>query len=178
MSAKSFLARLFHSSPRQETIQSRAESGNADAQFLAGLRCASNKEAADFTHAIEWYLKAAEQNHILAQFNLGIMYTNGQGVVPNEGQAEIWFDRAARQQDPGAQHYLGMRRYRASFEGTPQQMHESRIEAYKWFALAATLGYQDSDLTRNRVASKMSRQDVAEATVRIDDFLLSTRAKA
>ena len=141
------------------------------------LVCASNKEAADFPHAIEWYLKAAEQNHILAQFNLGIMYANGQGVVPNESQAEIWFDRAARQQDPGAQHYLGMRRYRASFEGTAQQMHESRIEAYKWFALAATFGYQDSGLTRDTVASKMSRQDVAEATVRIDDFLLSTHAK-
>jgi TPR repeat protein len=178
MFTKSFLARLFKPSPRQETMQSRAESGNAEAQFFVGLRYASNKEVADFTRAIEWYLKAAEQNHILAQFNLGVMYSNGQGVLPNERQAEIWFDRAARQQDPGAQHYLGMSRYRASFQGTPQERHESRIEAYKWFALAAASGYQDSDLTRNRVASKMSRQDVTEAALRTDEFLLSARAKA
>jgi len=177
MFTKSFWARLFKAGPRTESIQVRADKGNAEAQFFVGLRYASHNQTADFAHALEWYSKAAAQNHILAQFNLGIMYANGQGVSANERQAEIWFDRAAHQQDPGAQHHLGMSRYRASFLGTPQEMHESRIEAYKWFALAAASGYQDSRLTRDRVGAKMSREDVTEAALRKDDFLLSARAK-
>lgn len=178
MPNKSLFGRLFGHSSKQETVQSRAEGGNADAQFSLGVHCASNKETADYPLAIEWYLKAAEQNHVLAQFNLGVMYANGQGVLPSEHEAEIWFDRAARQQDPGAQHYLGMSHYRASFKGTPRQVHESRIEAYKWFALAAALGYQNSDSTRDQIALKMSHEDLAEAALRIDKFLLSNRAKA
>lgn len=164
--------------PQQETIQSRAEGGDAEAQFSMGVQSATHQPAANYPLAIEWYLKAAGQNHILAQFNLGIMYANGQGVPPNEHQAEIWFDRAARQQDPGAQHYLGLSHYRASFQGTPQQMHESRIEAYKWFTLAAALGYQNSEVTRDTIVSHMSHDDLAEAALRIDKFRLSTGGPA
>jgi TPR repeat protein len=172
------MTRLFNSPPAQETIQSRAEDGNADSQFFAGLRCASGKQGADFEHAIEWYLKAANQNHRLAQFNLGVMYSIGQGVLPDERQAEIWFDRAARQQDPGAQYNLGMSRYRVSFQGAQPQRDEAMIEAYKWFSLAAGLGYRDSDVMRDTISLKMDRQGVAEGSRRASEFLCSARAKA
>jgi len=178
MFIKSCLTRLFNSSPAQETNQSRAEGGNANAQFFVGLRYASGNQGADFAHAIEWYLKAANQNHILAQFNLGVMYSIGQGVLPNERQAEIWFYRAAHQQDPGAQYNLGMSRYRVSFKDAQRQRNEAIIEAYKWFSLAAGLGYKDSDLMRDTISLKMNRQDLAEGSRRVNEFLCCARAKA
>ena len=178
MFIKSWLTRLFNSSPARETNQSRAEDGNPDFQFFVGLRYASGNPGADFAHAIEWYLKAANQNHILAQFNLGVMYSIGQGVLPNERQAEIWFYRAAHQQDPGAQYNLGMSRYRVSFQGPQRQRDEAKIEAYKWFALAAGLGYRDSGLMRDTISLKMNRQDFAEGSRRVNEFLCFARAKA
>ncbi len=179
MRAKSIFGRFFNPEPEQETLQSRADGGNADAQFQLGLRYASGQGAAqDYGNAIQWYGKAAEQNHVLAQFNLGVMYANGHGVLPDEHQAGLWFDRAARQQDAGAEYYLGVRHYRASFRGTPQEMHESSIEAYKWFVLAAALGYQNSEASRNTMGMRMSREDMAEAGLRVDKFLLSVGAKA
>jgi len=177
MRAKSIFGRFFNVTPKPETIQAQAERGNANAQFVLGLRYAISEGAAqDYGQAVQWYLKAAEQNHVLAQFNLGIMYAKGQGVPADDHQSAVWFDLAARQEDAGAEYYLGMRQYRASFQGTTRQMRESSIEAYKWFALAAALGYQNSDVTRDTMSMKMSREDMAEGGLRVDKFLLSVRA--
>ena len=41
----------------------------------------------DFQKAAEWYQKAAEQGHAKAQFNLGVMYANGEGVSQNYEEA-------------------------------------------------------------------------------------------
>jgi TPR repeat protein len=32
---------------------------------------------------VSWYRKAAEQGHASAQFDLGVMYANGQGIPQN-----------------------------------------------------------------------------------------------
>jgi TPR repeat protein len=34
----------------------------------------------DFKQAIQWYTKAAEQGDVDAQYNLALMYKNGEGV--------------------------------------------------------------------------------------------------
>jgi TPR repeat protein len=87
---------------------------------------------------------AANQNHALAQFNLGLMFASGQGVAQDEAKALMWMQKAAQQGDAGAQHHLGMRHRRASFEGPPKDKLESNLEAYKWFRLAAAQGYRAS----------------------------------
>lgn len=148
---------------------------NADAGFSRGLRFASD-DAADYPRAIESYLKAAEQNHAMAQFNLGVMYANGQGVGADERQARVWFARAAQQQDPGGEYFMGVSHYRASFGGTVQEACESRIEAHKWFSLAAAFGYRNSDVMRDTMALGMSREALAESVLRMDRFILSFAA--
>ncbi|MDW7793255.1 tetratricopeptide repeat protein [Morganella morganii] len=49
------------------------------------------------TVAMIWFQKAAEQNHASAQFNLGMMYQNGDGVEKNEKVAQEWFQKAEQQ---------------------------------------------------------------------------------
>ena len=39
--------------------------------------------------------KAAEQGDAMAQFNLGVMYTNGEGVAQDYKQSYAWFSSAA-----------------------------------------------------------------------------------
>ena len=45
---------------------------------------------------------AAEQGHASAQFNLGVMYANGEGVPQNNLRAYVWFSVAAAQGDEDA----------------------------------------------------------------------------
>ena len=51
----------------------------------------------DFTHARQWFEKAAAQGHAGAQNKLGVMYYEGQGVRQDHEQARRWFEKAAAQ---------------------------------------------------------------------------------
>ena len=172
---KPFFRRWFNRAQvSAEPVEAQAERGNADAQFYLGLQCANaGGTSHDYEQAAQWYSKAAGQNHALAQFNLGMMYANGQGVCRNDTEAGMWFGKAAEHGDAGAQYNLGLGHYRASIRGLSEDMPESRIEAYKWFFLAAAQGYRGSDSARASVALKMTRQDVVEATQRIQALMAS-----
>jgi TPR repeat protein len=144
---------------------------DADVQFSLGLKFASGAGAtADYAQAADWYRKAAEQNHGLAQFNLGIMYAHGQGVARDDAQSVVWFGRAANLGDAGGQYHMGRIRQRTSLEELPAEATESRIEAYKWFQLAAAQGYQNSDIAYATLTFKMSWADVTEAIERVAKF--------
>src|SRR5512135_3430024 len=72
-----------------------AEPEDAESQFIMGRRFAGELGAAhNYSQAAEWYLKAAEQDHSGAQFNLGLMYGKGQGVRRDEAAAGMWLRKA------------------------------------------------------------------------------------
>jgi TPR repeat protein len=155
-----------------ENTQIKADRGDAAAQFSLGLKFASGSGVTlDYPKAVQWYLKAANQNHPLAQFNLGLMYAGGQGVVPDEDKAATWMRMAARQGDAGAQHHLGLKCRRASFEGVPKDAVESNVEAYKWFSLAAAQGYGASDAARDDIAVGLTRAQVADGNHRVKSWV-------
>ena len=77
----------------------------------------------------------AEQGLLRAQFNLGLMYANGEGVPENDAEAVKWFRLAAEQGLAEAQFNLGV--MYANGEGVP----ENDAEAVKWYRLAAEQGY-------------------------------------
>jgi len=148
-----------------------ADHEDAEVQFHLGLKFASGTGAAqDYAQAAEWYGKAAEQNHLLAQFNLGMMYARGQGVARDAIQSRMWLDRAAQQGDAGAQFHLGDNCHRASFKQLPADASESRIEAYKWYRLAAAQGYQGSEGAHATLTFNMTREDVAASNQRVAAF--------
>src|SRR5437879_1262193 len=160
---------LFSQNPKPDlkSTRTRADEGNAEAQFCLGLKySASAGEAQDNVQAAAWYLKAAEQCHPLAQFNLGMMYAQGQGVIRDDFQASAWFEKAARQGDAGGQYHLGMTQHRASSKGLPGDRLESKLEAYKWFYLAASQGYKGSGAACERVTLSMSQEEVADGNRR------------
>ena len=55
-----------------------------------------------------WYRKAADQGIAEAQFNLGVMYRDGQGVTQDYAEAVKWFRKAADQGNADAQFNLGV----------------------------------------------------------------------
>src|SRR5205823_6384283 len=79
-----------------ELLQTAAEQGNADAQFmLAVLYVTGDGVPEQVAKAAEWYTKAAEQGHVEAQFNIGVLYVNGIGVRLDFAKAGEWFSKAA-----------------------------------------------------------------------------------
>ena len=175
--ATPFFRRLFSrpEKPAVETTETRAGHGDAEAQFSLGIQFAREGAAQDYPQAAQWYLKAADQSHSLAQFNLAVMYAAGQGVARDEAKSMGWMQKAADQGDAGAQYHVGMKLHRASLDGLPEAALESRIQAYKWLQLAAAQGYRGSDAAWAFVALSMTHADVADGGRRIAAFV-STRA--
>jgi len=170
---KLFFRRLFSrpQKPAGETTETRAGHGDAEAQFSLGVKFAQEGAAQDYAQAAQWYLKAADQSHSLAQFNLGIMYGAGQGVPRDEAKSRVWMQKAADLGDAGAQHSIGVGHHRASLKGLPEAAPESRIQAYKWFRLAAAQGYRGSEAAWAFVSLAMTHEDVADGGRRVAAFV-------
>jgi TPR repeat protein len=155
-----------------ETVASLAQRGDADAQFSLGIQFSNGEgDARDYLQAAGWYLKAAEQNHAMAQFNLGIMYAQGQGVERNTRISIMWISMAADQGDAGAQHNLGLTLHQASIDGAPENAGESRIEACKWFQLAAAQGYNRAGQEYSISKANMSGEDALDCERRVSAFV-------
>jgi TPR repeat protein len=153
----------------------QAPGGSVAAQFALGLHCANAPVGErDYGQAAAWYFKAATRNHPLAQFNLGVMFSTGQGVPRDLAESENWFRKAAQQGDAGAQNRMGWLCEHASFKGIGAA--EAKIEAYKWYSLAATQGYADSNLARLTLTLRMIREQVAEGARRAADFVPAPHA--
>ena len=171
--ATPFFRRMFSrpQKPAAETTETRAGQGDAEAQFNLGVRFAGEGATQDYAQAARWYLKAADQSHSLAQFNLAVMYAAGQGVPRDEAKSMGWMQKAADQGDAGAQYQIGMKHHRASLDGLPEAAPESRIQAYKWLQLAAAQGYRGSESAWAYVALTMTIEDVRVGGRRIAAFV-------
>jgi hypothetical protein len=164
---------MFSRSPKPAVpVAPAPDQADAEVQFNLGLKFASGLGAVpDYGQAAEWYRKAAAQSHPLAQYNLGMMYARGQGVTPDAGAAKMWLGKAAQLGDPGAQYNLGERLHRASYDELPAVAAESRIEAYKWYRLAAGQGYQNSENAYTTLTLNMTRADVTDGIERVAAFV-------
>jgi len=116
-----------------------AESGNAEAQYEMGNWHSENGPKPDLPRSVEWLRKAAAQNHAKAQFLLGHAYAKGKGVPKNENEAKAWYEKAAQQGEPMAQHSLGL-----LLHPTSKTSVQNHAESFKWFQKAAAGGYADA----------------------------------
>jgi hypothetical protein len=153
-----------------QLTQTAAAQGDAEAQFALGFYFAAGPAPQDYAAAMIWYQKAADQNHRLAQFNLGQMFAHGHGMPISNSMAVMWIRRAAEGGDAGAQYDLGDRFSRACASGTEMNVSETRTEAYKWFILAAAQNYRDAQLRADSATMKMTREEVTEGNRRVRTF--------
>jgi hypothetical protein len=85
----------------------------------------------DNTETAKWYRKAADQGDADAQYKLGLLYDNGQGVPLDYAEAAKWYRKAADQENADAQFKLGL--LYDNGQGVPQDY----AEAAKWYRKAA-----------------------------------------
>lgn len=88
--------------------------------------------------AVGWFFRAAEQGYADAQFNLGLMYANGEGVPQDMEQAVELFKKAAEQGHVDAQNNLGAMYF------TGEGVARDEKKAIEWFEKAAAQGNEDA----------------------------------
>ena len=94
----------------------------------------------DYATALREWRPLAEQGDTDAQFNLGLLYANGQGVPKDDAQARQWYEKAAAKGHAEAQVNLGI--LFVDGRGVPQDykmaMYWLRLSAHQGNATART----------------------------------------
>ncbi len=117
-------------------VLQEASAGNAISQFELSIRYLTGRGfTADTAKAVYWTKKAAEQNHLLARYNLGIFQFNGWGTEWNPFEAYRNFRFAAERNIHEAQFAL------AQVLTENLVVPQNLPEAYRWTKLAADSGY-------------------------------------
>ena len=81
-----------------------------------------------YAEAVKWYRRAAEQGHAGAQFNLGVMYANGDAVPQDYVAAHTFFNLAGAKGDEDAR----KQRDRIASRMTAAQIAEAQRRARAW----------------------------------------------
>ena len=142
---------------------------------------------------IAQYTAAAERGEARAQFNLGSMYENGEGVPEDDATAVKWYTKAAEQGNANAQSNLGLmydhgrgvpeddatavQWYRKAAEQGDANAQsnlglmynhgdgvpEDDVTAYMWFNLAAAQENESAETLKGVVQLRMTPADISKA---------------
>ncbi len=126
----------------------------------------------DYRAALDWYARAAAQDHAGAQFALGLLYYNGAGegaISPDPAKAARLLRAAAGAGNAMAQHLLG-RMYRLG-----RGVGRNRALALKWSLSAAQRGVPGAQYEMGVLISDRPH-DRAERVAAYAWFLLAERA--
>ena len=147
----------------------------------------------DYATALREWQPLAKQGDAVAQYHLGLLYANGQGVPKDDAQARQWYEKAAVQDHVEAQVNLGMlfdygrggpqdfkmavRWYlRAANQGNElaqrklgllyergDGVQQDFVQAYMWYKLGAASGVKAGIVLRNALAIRMTSDQLLEA---------------
>ena len=147
----------------------------------------------DYATALREWQPLAKQGHAVAQYNLGLLYANGQGVPKDDVQARQWYEKAAAQGHADAQVNLGS--LYDYGRGVPQDFKKAvywyrlsakqgnelaqrqlglmfergdgvpqdYVQAYMWYKLGAANGVKAGAVMRDALAVRMTSDQLAEA---------------
>jgi len=111
----------------------------------------------DYATALREWRPLAEKGNRVAQYNLGLMYDNGQGVVQDYKEAVKWYRKSAEQGNASAQVKLGLK------YGIGVGVIQDNVYAHMWGNIAASNGNADGGELRDLVAKVMTHAQIAEA---------------
>ena len=95
-------------------LTARADSGNAGAMVLLGLRYTPGRDTApedqlpiDLQKAMALFQRAAAKGNAFAEYLVGVAYMGGAGVAKDEAKAVEWFKRGAAHGNVSANYWFG-----------------------------------------------------------------------
>jgi len=116
-----------------------------------GLR---HYEAGDYAKAYCIWNQLAERNHVVAQYSLGWMYANGEGLAVNAKEGVKWWRKSAELGHPDAHFALALA------YTTGEGVSKNPLQAIKWHIEASQLGHEDAQsILYNLITGKFNRLD-------------------
>ncbi|MEO8332303.1 MAG: tetratricopeptide repeat protein [Gallionella sp.] len=143
----------------------------------AGCGDRSQKDAASYQEGVDAYSQGnfsvaleklktpAEHGNPKAQFYLGLMYRQGNGVAQNDKEAAIWWSKAAEQGNMEAQENLGL------IYAKGLGVERDWVQADKWFSIAAASGKETAVNNKKTVELHMQPEGIAQANALAKDWL-------
>ncbi len=147
--------------------QKAAARGFAMAQYRLGTLYEKGQGVKkDLASARIWYKRAAGKGNRKAMHNLAVLNAEGgiNGNKPDFKKAAQWFRKAAELGLTDSQFNLAILSERGL--GVPQ----SRIEAYKWFSLAARNGDKDATNRLETIANQMDSKTLVKARLAVKSW--------
>ena len=156
--------------------------------------------------SLEILRKDTDGGDAAAQYKLGLMYDNGEGVAADSTEAVKWYRKAAEQGHPNAQWQLGYKYEYGSgvtvddtesikwFRKAAEQGHaiaqfelamryttgkgvvKDSVEAYKWTLLAQMNGI-DVTAYKDLLEKEMTPEQIAQAQKQADAFVAEMAKK-
>ncbi len=157
------MIRLKHLIPRAALLATLALPTAVLADFNDGVVAHA---MGDYERALQTLLPLAQtSDHAYAQYFIGVMYANGQGVDRDFAAAAEWYRKAAEQGVAAAQARLG--RLYEDGQGVPRDMEF----AYAWYAVATKLGNGRAASLLERARGNMTAEEMAEADKLAGDYI-------
>ena len=103
-------------------------------------------------------LASAEKGDARAQFNLGVMYANGRGVLRDDAEGVRWYRLAADQGNAFAQFNLGNR------YANGRGVLKNSLLAHMWSNIAGANGNARARKLRDSLERDMTRAEISRAT--------------
>lgn len=110
---------------------SLANTGDANAEFIAGTDYFTQ---ANYTQAATLFRKAADQGFSDAQFGLGMLYFNGEGVPQSYAEAYFWYELAAALTHGPNLIRFSRERDNAAARLSPAERNDVQQRAVRWFS--------------------------------------------
>jgi len=143
-----------------KALESAAQSGDAAAQCSLGAAYATGDGMPrNLTEAVRWYMRASEQGHSYATYNLATMYLLGEGVRAAKRRACLLLRKAERLGSSDASMVLGDMALIAS-RPDPRQ-------ALQHFILATARGDERGVLMIAETLKKMGRSHLLQDVARV-----------
>jgi uncharacterized protein len=184
-----------------DQVRTKAEAGDAAAECDFGMRhVRGDGVPKDYSEAVKWLRKAADQDYADGQRQLGNAYFNGMGVEKDYDQAFALYSKAAKQGNIEAQASLGVcyefgrgvqkddslavgwYRKAAELDNARAQnnlgnaylqgrgLTKDVVQGYKWILLSAAQGNQFAKKNVTTFESKLTAPQLAMARALADAF--------
>lgn len=181
------------------SLRVAAANGDPSAEFEVAARLAEGRGTGqDYAEALRWYQRSAAKGFAQAQYRVGTLYERGLGVAKDLERAKIWYQRAAEGGNVKSMHNLAVLTaggarpnyaaalpwfLKAAEHGLPDSQYNlgvlvenglgiaaDRVEAYKWYALAAKSGDGEAIERRDALISTLTAEELTDADERIAGY--------
>ena len=102
-------------------------------------------------------MKLAKQGNMEAQFLIGFMYDNGDGIPENDKTAVMWYTKAAQQGYAPVQSILGV------IYDNGEGFQENNIKAHVWYSISETNGNEEGKNNLKILEPQMTNDQMLKA---------------